>query len=128
MRRFVLSLVVLLGTGPAGYPQDQLRGVYGPPPSAPGMLGGVYGSPQSPSDLSSRLPSRLPSTISAPDYGAAGGAPVVSIPGTPQQGQALPSGVKPTPIPGRPGYGEAVVNGHRAIIDQNTNRIFQILD
>jgi hypothetical protein len=128
MRRFVLSLVVLLEIGPAGYAQDQLRGVYGPPPSVPGRLGGVYGQPRTAPGLPSSLPSSLPSTLSAPDYGAAGGGPVVSVPGTPEQGQALPAGVNPTPIPGRPGYGGAVVNGHRVIVDQNTNRIFQILD
>jgi Protein of unknown function (DUF1236) len=124
MRRFVLSLVVLLEMAPAGYAQQQLRGVYGPPPSVPGTLGGVYGPPQA----APALPSSLPSTVSAPDYGPVGGAPVVFVPGTPQRGQALPNGVKPTPIPDRPGYGAAVVNGHRVIVDQNTNRIFQILD
>ena len=124
MRRFVLSLVVLLEMGPAGTAQDQLRGVYGPPPSTTGNLGGVYGPPQAPA----ALPSSLPSTVSTPDYGAAGGGPAVSVPDAPQQGELLPAGVNLAPIPGRPGYGAAVVNGHRAIIDQNTHRIFQLLD
>ncbi len=128
MRRFVLSLVVLLGMGPAGYAQDQLRGVYGPPPGVAGTLGGVYGSPQAAPALPSSLANSLPSTIAAPDYGAEGSGPAVSVPGAPEQGQALPAGVRLAPIPGRPGYGAAVVNGHRVIVDQNTNRIFQILD
>jgi|SRR5271166_6325354 len=124
MRRLILSLVVLLEVEASGYAQEQLRGVYGPPPSAPGALGGVYHPPQA----TSPMPSSLPSKVTAPDYGPAEGAPVVTVTGTPEQGEALPSGVKPTPIAGRPGYGAAVVNGHRAIIDLNSNRIFQILD
>ncbi len=126
MRQFVLSLVVLLAMGSAGYGQQDsgsLRGVYAPPPSASGQLVGVFDAPRT----APALP-KLPNTVSAPDCGTAEGVPVVSVPGAPQQGQALPYGVKPTPIPGRPGYGVAVVNGHRAIIDQNSNRIFQILD
>jgi hypothetical protein len=123
MRRLILSLVVLLEVDASGYAQDQLRGVYGPPPSAPSALGGVYSPP-----ATSPMPSGLPSKVTAPDYGPAGGAPVVTVPGRPERGEALPSGVKPTPIAGRPGYGAAVVNGHRAIIDLNSNRIFQILD
>jgi Protein of unknown function (DUF1236) len=129
MRRFVLSLVVLLEVGPAGYAQDQLRGVYGPPSGVPGALGGVYGFPPAAAPaLPSSLPSRLPSTVSAPDYEAEGSGPAVSVAGTPQQGELLPAGVKLAPIPGRPGYGAAVVNGHRAIVDLNTHRIFQLLD
>jgi hypothetical protein len=124
MRPLVLSLVVLLA-GSAAYAQDQLRGVYGPPSSNLGKLGGVYGSPQSVAPAP--LPS-LPSTITPPDYGTVGGAPEVTVPGDPQQGQALPNGVTPTPIPGRPGYGSALVNGHHAIIDESTNRIFQLED
>lgn len=126
MRQSVLSLVVFLGLGSVGHAQDNgsLRGVYGPPPSAPGNLGGVYGAPQAVPALP-----RLPSTVSAPAYGSAeGGAPSVTVAGVPARGRVLPGGVKPAPIRGRPGYGEAVVNGRRAIIDLNTNRIFQILD
>jgi hypothetical protein len=128
MRRFVLSLVVLLGMGPAGHAQEQLRGVYGPPSGVPGALGGVYGSPPAAPALPSSLPNSLPSTVSAPDYGAEGSGPAVSVAGTPQQGEELPAGVKLAPILGRPGYGAAVVNGHRAIVDLNTHRIFQLLD
>jgi hypothetical protein len=124
MRRFVLSLVLLLAAGSAAHAQDQLRGVYGPPSSAPSALEGVYGAPET----TPAFP-RLPSTVTAPDYGSAeGGAPHVTVAGVPGRGQALPRGVKPSPIPGRPGYGEAVVNGRRAIIDLSTNRIFQILN
>src|SRR5947209_2753156 len=118
MRPLVLSLIVLVAAGSAARAQNQLRGVYGPPPSSLGNLGGVYGSPRpvAPTPLPS-----LPSTVTAPDYGAdLGGVPDVSVPGDPEQGQALPDGVRAAPIPGRPGYGEAVVNGHRAIIDQST--------
>lgn len=123
MRRLILSLVVLFEVEASGYAQEQLRGVYGLPPSAPSALGGVYSPPQATSPMPS-----LPSKVTAPDYGPAGGAPVVTVPGSPERGEALPSGVKPTPIAGRPGYGAAVVNGHRAIVDLNSNRIFQILD
>ena len=122
MRRFILLLVVLLEVEASGYAQEQLRGVYAPP-SAAGALGGVYSPPQAISPMPS-----LPSTVTAPDYGPAAGAPVVTVPGRPERGEPLPSGVKPTPIAGRPGYGAAVVNGHRAIVDLNSNRIFQILD
>ena len=68
------------------------------------------------------------STLSTPDYGAVGTGPRVTIVGDPTQGQALPNGVNPAPIPDRPGYGRAIVNGKRAIIDLNNNRIVQVLD
>ena len=45
--------------------------------------------------------------------------------GTVTRGTQLPHDVSPTPIPGRPGYGAAIVNGHRAIVDLNTNTVFQ---
>ena len=110
MRPLVLSFVTLLGMGSLGYAQDQtLRGVYGPP-----------GLPSAKSSGKS--------TLSTPDYGAVGAGPRVTIVGDPTQGQALPNGVNPTPIPDRPGYGRAIVNGKRAIIDLNNNRIVQVLD
>ena len=127
MRKFVLSLVVLLEMGAAVSAQDQLRGVYGPPSAAPGSLGGVYGSPQAPS-LPRTLPNKFPNTVSAPNYEAEASGPAISVPGVAQRGVALPASIKLTAIPGRPGYGAAVVNGHRAVIDLNTHRIFQLLD
>ena len=48
MRRFVLSLVILVGAGFAAYAQKDpgtLEGVYGAPLSAPGKLRGVYEFP-----------------------------------------------------------------------------------
>ena len=57
-----------------------------------------------------------------------GGAPRITVPGDPVQGQTLPNDVTPTPIPDRPGYGRVVINGRRAIVDLNTNRIYQISD
>jgi hypothetical protein len=57
-----------------------------------------------------------------------GGAPRITVPGDPVQGQTLPNDVTPTPIPDRPGYGWVVINGRRAIVDLNTNRIYQISD
>jgi hypothetical protein len=110
MRPLVLSCVALLGMGSLGYAQDQtLRGVYGPPGLTPSTPSGK-------------------STLSAPDYGAVGAGPRVTIVGEPTQGQTLPNGVNPTPIADRPGYGKAIVNGRRAIIDLSNNRIVQVLD
>ena len=57
-----------------------------------------------------------------------GGAPRITVPGDPVQGQTLPNDVTPTPIQDRPGYGWVVINGRRAIVDLNTNRIYQISD
>jgi hypothetical protein len=68
------------------------------------------------------------STLSAPINVPLGGAPRVTVPGDPVQGQTLPNDITSTPIPDRPGYGSAIVNGRRAIADLNTNRIFQISD
>ena len=113
MRGIVFSLVIVFGTGFAGFAQD-----------SPGTLRGVYGPPGSPLPTT---PSRKP-TLSAPNYGALDSGPTVTVPGTVGEGQAIPSSVSPTPIPDRPGYGVAVVNGRRAIIDLNTNRIFQYLN
>ncbi len=110
MRPLVVSCVALLAMGSVGYAQDQtLRGVFGPP-----------GSP------SAAKPGK--STSAVPDYGAVGAGPRVTIVGNPTQGQTLPNGVTPTPITDRPGYGRAIVNGRRAIIDLNNNRIVQVLD
>jgi hypothetical protein len=124
MRRFVLSLVILVGAAFAGYAQKDpgtLQGVYGAPLSAPGKLQGVFGSPQS------APPAPLSSTLSAPDDAPEGG-PTVSLPGHAAVGQSLPEGVNPTPIQGRPGYGRAVVNGRPAVIDMGDNRIVQYSD
>jgi len=112
MRRLVLFSVALLGTGSLGYAQDQtLRGVYNPP--------GMTSTRSTPSGGS---------TFGAPELGAVGTGPRVTISGEAIQGQRLPSDVAPAPIADRPGYGRAIVNGRRAIIDLNTNRIVQILD
>lgn len=109
MRSLVLSCVALLGMGSLGYAQDQtLRGVYGPP----GMTSTPSGK----------------STFGAPELGAIGAGPRVTISGEAIRGQRLPSDVSPDPIGDRPGYGRAIVNGRRAIIDLNTHRIVQVLD
>ena len=124
MRRFVLSLVILLEAGVAGYAQNNpgtLQGVYGPPQSAPGQLLGTYGP------LKSAPPAPLPSIVTVPDYTTERG-PTVTIPGSADPGQSLPGGVNPTPIPGRPGFGRAEVNGRPAIIDMGDNRIVQYSD
>ncbi len=123
MHRFALSLVILVTAVSTGYGQDNsLRGVYGPPQTAPGALRGVYGSPQP------LPPPSLPSTVAAPNYGASERGPDVSLPGAANPGGTLPEGVKPSPISGRPGYGRAVVNGRPAIIDMGDNRIVQYSD
>ena len=111
MRALVVSCVALLAMGSLGYAQDQtLRGVYSPP------------------GLTPPAKSVGKSTLSAPDYGAVGAGPRVTVIGTPTEGQALPSGVNPAPISDRSGYGRAIVNGKRAIIDLNSNRIVQFQD
>jgi hypothetical protein len=111
MRAIVLSIAVLCGLGSSGYAQNQLKGVYGPPGSS------ALGASGKSSGLSSSL-GNVP----------VGGAPRITVPGDPVQGQTLPNDVTPTPIPDRPGYGRVVINGHRAIVDLNTNRIYQISD
>ena len=112
MRAIVLSVFVLCGLGSSGYAQNQLKGVYGPPGSS--ALGA---SGKSSGGLSSSL-GNVP----------VGGAPRITVPGDPVQGQTLPNDVTPTPIQDRPGYGWVVINGRRAIVDLNTNRIYQISD
>jgi hypothetical protein len=113
MRKIVFSLVAFFAIGPAGFAQDTLRGVYPPSgpawPTAPGA--GKSGKASNP-------------TLEAPNYGPLDGGPVVTVPGTVSQDTQLPN-VSPTPIPGRPGYGAAIVNGHRAIIDLNSNSVYQ---
>jgi Protein of unknown function (DUF1236) len=113
MRAIILSFCVLVGLASSGYAQDQ-----------PGTLRGVFAPPGQPA---LGAPSKSSSTLSSPNM-AVGSGPRVTVSGTPVQGQTLPSDVTPTPIPGRPGYGAVVVNGRRAIVDLNTNRIFQLLD
>jgi hypothetical protein len=111
MRAIVLSCVALLGAASLGYAQDQtLRGVYAPP-----------GLPPPAKSVGK-------STLSNPDFEAVGTGPRVTISQEATRGQLLPSNVSPAPIPDRPGYGKAVVNGHRVIVDLNSNRIYQVLD
>ena len=110
MRAIVLSCVALLGAASLVYAQDQtLRGVYAPPGLPPPTKS-------------------VGSTLSTPDFGAVGTGPRVTISQEATRGQLLPSNVNPAPIPDRPGYGKAVVNGHRVIIDLDSNRIYQVLD
>jgi hypothetical protein len=110
MRALAVSCVALLAMGYSCYAQEQLRGVFGPPGSTP------------PAAKSGK------STLSAPNYGAVGNGPRVTVSGQPTQGQLLPNDVNPSPISDRPGYGTAIVNGRRAIIDLSSNRIVQVQD
>jgi hypothetical protein len=114
MRVSVISTAVFFALGSLGYGQiqpQQLKGVYGPPgASALGQSG-------------------KPSSSLGSDTGAVGNGPRVLVPGgDPVQGQLLPNDVTPRPIADRPGYGAVTVNGHRVIVDLNTNRVFQVLD
>ena len=111
MRALFLFCVLLLAMGSSGYAQDQLRGVYGPPGSAP------------PAATKSGK-----SSFSGLDSGAIGNGPRVTIAGRATEGQTLPSNVTPAPMSDRPGYGTAIVNGHRSIIDLSNNRIIQVMD
>jgi hypothetical protein len=109
MRALILSCVALLGVGSLCCAQDQpgaLRGVYGPSGSTPSTK----------------------STLSAPNFGAVGAGPRVTVSGAPVRGQTLPNDVSPTPISDRPGYGTAIVNGRRTIVDLSNNRIVQIMN
>jgi hypothetical protein len=110
MRALAVSCVALLAMGYSCYAQEQLRGVFGPPGSTP------------PAAKSGK------STLSAPNYGAVGNGPRVTVSGQPTRGQLLPNDVKAAPISDRPGYGTAIVNGHRSIIDLSSNRIVQVQD
>ena len=110
MRALAVSCAALLAMGYSCYAQEQLRGVFGPPGSTP------------PAAKSGK------STLSAPNYGAVGNGPRVTVSGQPTQGQLLPNDVNPAPISDRPGYGTAIVNGRRAIIDLSSNRIVQVQD
>jgi hypothetical protein len=113
MRALVLLCVALFGSGSLGYAQDQ-----------PGALRGVYAPPGLTPSVGSRK-----STLSAPDNGAIGNGPRVTVyGGEPTRGQTLPNDVNPAPISDRPGYGTAIVNGRRTIIDMSNNRIVQVLD
>jgi hypothetical protein len=127
MRAVVLSIVVLSALGCSSYAQNQpqtLKGVYAPPGTS-GLGSGLGSSGLGSSGLGSGKSS---STLSAPDLGPIGVGPRVIVPGQPGQGDTLPQDVTPTPIPDRPGYGAVVVNGRRAIVNLNTNRIVQISD
>ena len=113
MRAIVLSVAVLVGLGQLVYAQTQpqtLRGVYGPPKSS--ALG---------------LSAKPSSNFSGLNDGPIGTGPRVIVPGTPARGDTLPPDVTATPLADRPGYGAVVVNGRRAIVDLNNNRIVQLL-
>jgi hypothetical protein len=109
MRMLFLFCVALVATGSFAHAQEGLRGVYAPPGSPP--------------------PSKSGKATAAPNYGQAiGVGPRVTIVGKAVEGQTLPSNISPLPISDRPGYGTAIVNGHRAIVDLNNNRIVQVTD
>lgn len=108
MRKILLSLVALFGMGTAGFAQDTLRGVY---------------QPTGPTWPTAAKPAKQ--RLEAPNYGPLDGGPVVTVPGRVSQGTQLPNDVSPTPIPDRPGYGAAIVNGHRAIVDLNSNSVIR---
>ena len=111
MRALILFCVALLAMGSSGYAQDQtLRGVFAPPGWTP------------PAAKSGK------STLPAPNSGAIGNGPRVTISGQATEGQTLPNDVSPAPMSDRPGYGTAIVNGHRTIIDLSNNRIVQMMD
>jgi hypothetical protein len=113
MRALILSCVVSIGVGSLCCAQDQpgaLRGVFAPPGFTP------------PAAKASK------STPPAPNYGAVGNGPRVTVAGQPAQGQTLPNDVSPAPISDRPGYGTAIVNGRRTIVDLSNNRIVQIMN
>ena len=110
MRALAVSCVALLAMGYSCYAQEQLRGVFGPPGATP------------PAAKSGK------STLSAPNYGAVGNGPRVTVSGQPTRGQTLPNDVTPAPISDRPGYGTAIVNGRRTIVDLSNNRIVQIMN
>jgi hypothetical protein len=138
MRQLIASVVIVLATASAGSAQDNgLKGVYGPgqsspPPSASsssgpvqgnfGGLKGIYGPGQS-----AAPPTPPAASASAPSDGAAV-SPAISFPGSAAPGQSLPLGVNPTPLPDQPGYGTVIVNGHHAIVERGTNRIYRYLD
>ena len=112
MRALVVSFVALMGTASLGFAQNQtLRGVFPPPGAAP------------PAAAKSGTPAT--GALSASPIGV---GPRVTIVGKATEGQTLPDNVTPLPMPDRPGYGTAIVNGHRSIIDLNTNRIVQVTD
>ncbi len=121
MQRLITSLLILLGISSVSVAQNNsgaLRGVYGPPSSTAGQLGGVYGP-------SSSAPGALPGVYGASRSGSAILGPVISLPGTIEEGQTLPAGVNSESLPDRPGFGSAMINGHRAIIDQSDNHVVE---
>jgi hypothetical protein len=139
MRQLLASVVIALATASAGFAQENggLKGVYGPGQSAPspsassssgsvqgnfGGLKGIYGPGQS-----APPPSPPAASASAPSYGTAV-PPAISFPGSAAPGQALPLGVNPTPLPDQPGFGSVIVNGHHAIVERGTNRIYRFVD
>ena len=114
MRAIVLSVCVLCGLGSSGYAQNQ---------NAQGRLRSpwVVGIGRARQVVGRPL-------LLAGQCAHWRRSPRITVPGDPVQGQTLPNDVTPTPIPDRPGYGRVVINGRRAIIDLNTNRIYQISD
>jgi hypothetical protein len=139
MRQLLASVVIVLATASAGSAQDNggLKGVYGPgqsapPPSASSSSGPVQGDFQGLKGIygpgQSAPPPTLPAaSASAPSVGTPV-YPAISFPGSAAPGQTLPLGVNPTPLPDQPGYGTVIVNGHHAIVERGTNRIYRYLD
>ena len=86
---------------------------------ADGPVGGKVGA-----DLNAAPSQAAPSLNSRP-YGAAPqSGPRAGASGSVMSGQVVPQNVQVTPRAG--GQGTAVVNGHRVLVDPNSNRILHV--
>ena len=112
MRTLPIALVTAILTIPsAGFSQDQ------------GPVGGKVGP-----NFKSSSPAQPGSLQGAGPYGPRPVAPQErpGFAGTTAPGQAVP---RNTPVMSQPGgMGTAFVNGHRVLVDPNTNRILRVIN
>ena len=109
MRSLHLAVIgVLLAIPTAGYSQDD------------GPVGGKVGP-----NLESSL--ALPgSSLGSQPWSRPQGGPPAGFGGTVTSGQVVPRNVPVTPRPG--GMGSAFVDGHRVLVDPNSNRIMRVFN
>jgi hypothetical protein len=87
---------------------------------ADGPVGGKVGA-----DLGTTV-KRAPSPNTRPYGGASAPGPSAGASGSVMSGQVVPQDVQVTPRPG--GQGTAVINGHRVLVDPNSNRVLHVFN
>jgi hypothetical protein len=111
---YIAAIAAVLAIPSVGHAQDN--------GAAGGPVGGKVGS-----DLNPSAPAQPGAPSVGHPYGSSvTGGPKAGFAGSISPGQVVPQNVPITPRSG--GMGSAFIDGHRVIVDPNTNRVLRVLD